>query len=302
MRHLLLKSLLLGLAAAFPAAATAQPWTKQVKAVQKQIAAARRADPAAFSTLAAVKARVPELDRKKRGRLAAVTPLLRALGPGALLPMLDEATRPETLTGTARTAWRVGVLEAVGALRDPRATPVLRQVIAEESEAAVIRAAAGALGNAGDLEAVQALTTLATTRGPKQLAVIAGMGECRRLAAARTLAGMLARRPGEELARTLARALGELGTAWAWETPRLAALGEGPAVRAAAAGALVDAFARYEGSVRDAAATGILLVDAPRTLELITRARSGASRALQLELDRLAHRVERSPLRPRTQQ
>jgi HEAT repeat protein len=288
-------------AVALPATVAAAPWTKQHGAVQKQIAAARRDDPSAFTALAAVKSRVPELDRKKRGRLAAVTPLLRALGPRALLPMLDEATRPETtLTGTARTAWRVGLLEAVGALRDPRATPVLRQLIAEESEVAVIRAAAGALGNLGDLEAVQALTALATTRGPKQLAVIAGMGECRRLPAARTLAGLLARRPGEELALALVKALGELGTAWAWETPRLAALAEGAAVRALAAGALLDAFVRYDRHVRDAAATGILLVDAPRTLELIGRARAGAPRALQAELDRLSRRVERSPLRPRT--
>jgi HEAT repeat protein len=306
MRHLLLIALIAGLVAvvALPDLSSARPATslaQRYTTTLAQIAAARQSDPRAFQSVARLRARMPELDRRKRGRLVPVMPLLRSLGPRALLPMLGELTAatPETLGGGARLAWRIGLLEATGALRDPRATPVLRRLLATESEPSIVRAAAGALGDLGDQEAVDVLTALSATPGPRRLPVIAGMGRCRRLPAARALAQALAQRPREELAATLAKALGELGSAWAWETPRLTALNEGAAVRAVAAGALVDAFVRYGGAVQRAAETAILVVDAPQTLALIAKAGAVASPALQAELARLAARVERSPLRPR---
>ncbi len=281
------------------APASAAPSSKRYQAVQARIAAARQADRRSFQSLASLKARVPELDRKKRGRYAALTPILRAMGPGALLPMLEElsASRPETLTGTARTAWRGGLLEALGALHDPAVTPVARRVIDDESDPVVIRAAASAIGNVGDQEALDALLPLAAAPGPKQIPVILGMGECRRLAAAKALAALLAKHPGEDVATALVKALGELATAWAWQTPRLAALKEGDAVRALGAAALVEAYARHGGAVREAAVKAVLLVDAPQTPALIERAKAGASAGTQEALSSLAARFAASPFR-----
>jgi hypothetical protein len=286
--------------AALAGAASAETLAARERVLAAQIVAARRARPASFRALADLKATIPELDRRKRGRLAPVMPRLRALGPAALLPMLEElgATgRGEPLAGSALVAWRVGLLEAVGALADPRAVPVLVRALERESEPAVVRAAAGALGSIGSDEAASLLSARATRAGgARQLALVAGMGQCRRLAAARALAGMLARRPGDELAAALAKALGELGTAWAWQTPRLAALGEAAAVRALAATALVDAFVRTPAA-REAATTALLLVDDPGTPAAIARARRGAPAALESALAGLARRIEQSPFR-----
>jgi hypothetical protein len=300
MKHIILAASLCA-SAALAHLAEAAPSPRRYQTTIAAIAAARRADPSAFQAVAAVRGRVPELDRHKRGRLAPVAPILRAIGPRALLPMLEAlvATEQPPLTGTARVAWRVGLLEAIAVLRDPRATPVLRKVLVDEADPAVVRAAAAALGSLGDVESLEILGPLVTTAGPKQHAVIAGMAECRRLPAAKTLVGLLSQRPDEETARVLCKALGGLGSAWAWETPRLRALGEGNAVRGLAVQALLGAFVRYGGEVREAAETAIILCDAPQTLELISRARASAPDALRADLARLASRVEHSPLHPR---
>lgn len=288
------------LLAALAPAASAETMASRERALASQIAAARHASPTTFRALADLKATIPELDRRKRGRLAPVMPRLRALGPAALLPMLEElgaAGRHESLAGSALVAWRVGLLEAVGALADPRAVPVLVRVLEREGAPAVLRAAAGALGAIGSDEAASLLTVrVGRATGARQLALVAGMGQCRRLEAARALAGLLARRPGDELATALAKALGELGTVWAWQTPRLAALGEATAVRALAAGALVDAFVRLPAA-REAATTALLLVDDPATLGAIARARRGSPAALDAQLAVLARRIEQSPFR-----
>ncbi len=300
MKHILIPaSLWAVMAFSWPTISRAEAPSPRYQALLRQISLARKDDPSAFQALAGIKARMPELDRRKRGRLAPVTPRLRALGPRALLPLLEElsSSKSGSLGGTARVGWRVGLLEAVGVLRDPRATPVLRRVLQGESDAAIVRAAAAALGALGDQESVDLLTALSAHPGGKQLAVIAGMGECRRLAAARTLARLLAQQPREELAAALVRSLGEMGSAWAWETPRLATSPEGPALRGVAARALLDAFVHSAGQLQQAAESAILLVDAPGTLELIAQMKSDVPAALRSALERLAQRVAHNPLR-----
>jgi hypothetical protein len=267
-----------------------------------EIERARIDQPAAFSAVATVQARLPDLDAHKRGRYAHVGPLLKSIGPSALLPMLQaiafEAPARGDLSDSVWTAYRSGLLEAVGVLRDPRAEPVLLAVLdGDERNFQVLRSAAEALGYLDNDAAAAKLVALARTRGPKQAAVLAGMGSCRRLPVAQALAAELASHPAETTALSVVKSLGDVGNAWAWKTPGVTARAEEPAVRETAARALVAAFTSYADPVRQAASNALMVVDAPTTPALIQRAQQHASTAVAEALTTLAARYERNPTR-----
>jgi HEAT repeat protein len=267
-----------------------------------QIESARQTSPAAFAAVAEVRAQVPELDAQKRGRLAAVTPILKAIGPGALFPMLAElavdAPARGDRTETAWAAWRIGLLEAVGSIRDARSEDVLIAILeSPETDFAVVKAAAEALGKVGSDRAAAKLVLFAKATGPKQAAVLAGMGECRRTVTTEALVKAIAAKPDQATAKHIVRSLGNAGSAWAWQTPVIQASGEEAAVRSAAAKALVGAFVAYEGEARKAAEKSILVVNDPSTPALIEAAKKSASPALAADLDALAARFAKNPIR-----
>lgn len=270
-------------------------------ALHADITAARARAPSAFSALATVRRGLPELDAQRRGRLAAVTPLLRSIGRDGLFPILAElavdAPARGALTDTAWLAWRIGLLEAVGALRDPRAEATLTAIVdGPETDFAVMKAAVEALGKIGNDRVAAKVIALSRVAGPRQAAALAGMGECRRAKVAEALSAAIQARPAEETARLVIRSLGNVGSAWAWKTPAVAVSGEEALVRSTAVRALVAAFVAYEGDVRRGATDAILVVDDPSTPALIAAARKGQSAAVVAELDRLAQRFATSPL------
>jgi RNase P/RNase MRP subunit POP5 len=174
---------------------------------------------------------------------------------------------------------------------------VLRAVVdGPESNFAVMKAAAEALGKVGTDSAAARLVALAKAAGPKQKAVLAGMGECRRTKVAEALAAALRGRPDEATAKLVLRSLGNVGSAWAWKTPVIAVSGEEAAVRSIAAKALVSAFVAYEGDARSDAASAILVVDDASTPALIAAAKQKATAEVRAELDKLAVRFANSPL------
>jgi HEAT repeat protein len=267
-----------------------------------EIERARIERPAAFSAVATIRSRLPELDAHKRGRYANVGPLLKTIGPSALLPMLEaiafEGPSRGDLSESAWTAYRSGLLEAVGVLQDPRAGPVLLSVLeGDERDFQVLRSAAEALGYLGDDASAARLVALARTRGPKQAAVLAGMGSCRRLSVAQALAGELASRPAEGTALSVVKSLGEVGNAWAWKTPGITAKNAARAVRETAARALIAAFVSYGDPVRQAASNALMVVDDPSTPALIQRAQAGPSPLVSEALAGLAVRFQRNPTR-----
>ncbi|MFZ5468155.1 MAG: HEAT repeat domain-containing protein [Myxococcota bacterium] len=266
-----------------------------------EIAEAKAAQPQAFETMAALYGKMNALDQKKRGRLAALSPYLRAMGPEALWPALEllafEAP-PMPLTPSAALSLRLGLIEAVGRLREPKAAPVWVALLnSQQPESAVYRSAAQALGFLGTDEAAAQLLASSREGGPRGAAVRAGMGSCRRLVVAQALAGALARTGDEAEAAALAKALGEVANAWAWKTPAVAAKDEEPQVRATAAKALVKAYLRFPGFARQAASNALMVVDAPITGALIDQARSGASEEELASLQALAARWEKNPTR-----
>lgn len=267
-----------------------------------QIASARREDPEAFTLVPQLRHRLPALDAKKRGPRVPVSALLKPLGPRALFPMLEalavEAPPQGELTPSAWLAMRVGLIEAVGVLRDGRAAPVLAAILdAPAQESDILRAAAEALGRLGDDAAASRLAALARGDDARRGPVLAGMGGCRRLLCAQALAAALQPHPEPALAKAVVRSLGEIGAAWAWRTPGVKARSEEQAVRAVAARALVSAVVGYDGEVRQAASNALLVVSAPMTGQLIEEARREANADQKAALDALSARLRRDPLR-----
>jgi hypothetical protein len=282
-----------------PAALT--PAARQ--ALEREIGQARAVDPAAFSLLDALRAELPALDKNKRGRLASVTPSLKAMGKRALMPMLAElaldADPRGKLTASAWQAWRVSLLEAVGSLRDARSRSVLMAIVGSGlDDALLIRAAAGALGKEGSDAAAQKLIALEKSlRGAQRRALIAGMGHCRRRAVAHHLADVMTNTTDPRDAKSLSRALGDVGSAWAWETPAVRKTGEEHATRSAAAEALIDGYVAFDDAeLRELFTQAVLVVDWQGTKALIQSARQGASSRLQAALDALEQRFDDSPL------
>jgi len=267
-----------------------------------QIAKARASQPAAFAAVAKAPAMAAAADAKKRGRRGSIARQLKALGKPALLPMLEMVAVAGPERG-ARTeaAWQtlqVGLLEAIGKLRDERAVPVLMAILDKRgADYEIDRAAAQALAKLGTDAAATKLVTLARTKGDKQLAVLAAMGDCRRTVVAETLAELVGKRPDADTARVIARSLGAVGNSWAWSMPSVAATGEGPDTRATAAEALMATFIAYDGHTRRVAAKAILLVDDSATPALIAKARQGADAELSAALDKLAEWLARNPIR-----
>ncbi|MDI3283032.1 hypothetical protein [Polyangium sp. 15x6] len=270
-------------------------------ALVQAIGVARKENPTAFDTLARLREDMPALDAQKRGRYVPVAAILKGLGKDALLPMLNELAvdaKPRgDMPDDAWHAWRVGLVEAVGALRDGRAAPVLFAIIdTTEMDTDLVRAAASALGKLGTDAAARKLVGMAKKEGPKQKGVLAGMGDCRRLVVAEALASTLRAHPDAETAILVARSLGDVGSAWAWKTPIIAASGEEDAVRAAASQALVDSYLRYEGEARTAITKAVLMVDHPSTPALVEAAKRSARPGDQAALDALLERFKNSPL------
>ncbi len=258
--------------------------------------------PAVFSHVAKARDLAVALEARRHGRYATITPHLKRLGPTALLPMLDalafDGPERSAMSDKAWLTLQVGLLEAVGALRDPKSIVVLEAVLDQPTvEPEVTRAAAEALGRVGTDRAVTKLITLSSKPGPKQQAVIRGMGDCRRLPIAQHLASLLRKQPEGALALQIVKSLGGVGNAWAWQTPPVRA-SEEEATRALSARTLVQAFVRYDGEVREAATKALLLIDHPSTSSLVSVERQRATtEGVREQLDRLAQRLAKNPLR-----
>lgn len=277
---------------------------KSRKGLADDIADAKRNRPAVFARVGSLRLKMAELDDEKRGRLASVSPILKAMGPEALMPMLEElafdAAPQGKLTDSAWLAWRVGLLEALGALRDARSASVAEAILAgPNTDGPVMRAAAQALGKLNTVEAAnQLIALLPTADVDTRDAILAGMGHCRRALVAERLAYELSQANRDQVL-VLARALGDVGNAWAWRTPFVQATGEEGQVRGVAAEALVDAFVVHHDArlLKRHLTQAILVVDHDATPTLIAKARAGADATLDAALDELLARFDRSPLR-----
>ncbi len=270
--------------------------------LQAQIAAARAENASMFATVAAMKSGADSLFAKRRGGVVApMGRTFKQLGPQALLPMLevlafDVGEAPATEGG--RLSLAVGLLEAVGALQDARSAPVLEAILGATSLSPVVtRAAADAYGFLQTDAAAARLVVLSMGQGAHARAVREGMGSCRRTVVAKTLGDALAAATDVREQVELSRALGDVGNAWAWQTPGVLARREEGDVKLTAAKALVASFLARTGDARQAASNALMVVNAPQTPELIAAALARANEAQRMALVELQARFESNPVR-----
>jgi hypothetical protein len=256
---------------------------QQVASLTLAIDAARAEKPAVFAQVLEVKAALPRADKYRRGPLAGVGHILRALGPEAVPALVHalvvDGDRPAAMTETAWTAWQSGLLEALEAHADPLALPVLRAMVDHEENGIVLRSAASAYGAYGTDEVAAHLASWISRSGERRDAIVAGAGSCRRLVVAQALASALARETREAVAYRTVRSLAHLGNAALWELPSSRAfVSEESAARNTAAEGLLEAYVRLPG-LRPALSDALVTVDA-----LVTTTRLGQLRAAAPEL------------------
>ncbi|MBA2665088.1 MAG: HEAT repeat domain-containing protein [Bradymonadaceae bacterium] len=284
-----------------PSADLAEIDRPELVPLKAQIERLRVENPMIFVRLDELKASVIRADRNKRGRLAPVSGLFKALGPEALLPMLSAiATESPIASGMRLSAWtvyRAAMIEAVGDLRDPRAFGVLQAVLkGNEHNVVVLSAASEALGKLDDDASIAALLEIATRAGSKQDAIIAGLASARRPDVATFLAQHLLQTTNPDSKIVAMGALSSVANSWAWQTTRLANSQQGDRTRQIAAEALFAIFVSGDARLRAEATRALLLVDHPSTALLIADARPSTDRELADALDGLNTRLANNPL------
>lgn len=269
--------------------------------LEAHIQTAHTRDAAIFDAVKSIVAQADALDHQKRGRFYPMTSILRGVvrgHPGSAMALLEPLVAPERFTmprsESARIALRAGLLEAAGDLKDPAAAPVYRAIIANETEFYALRAAVEALGKLAQDADVAMLSTLAQARGPKQDAVVSGIGACRRVAAAHALESVVAQNPTGMSAKHLARALSAMGSAWALATPNASPALEAPAVRDTTGRAALAMFVSNVEARQDAS-NALVVIAAPDAPRWIADARRTASPELATALDALAARLAHNP-------
>ena len=260
----------------------------------------RAKNPRAFRRVSDTAQHIIVLDRNKRGRFATITRQLNSLGKDALYPMLEMlALRAPTLgtpRSSAKTALRVSLIEAVGMLRDPAAIPILDVIVDQESEFWTRRAAVEALGRIGTDKSAKKLAQLAAKPGKARRAVLAGIGGCRRAVCVKGVA-IATRSSNLSDVHLALRALGDMGSSWAWTTPAVRKSGEESTVRGTAARALIEAFAKHHRNkrLRIEIIKSLYMVDDPSAETLVEAQKSGASSALVRALDELKAKLRQNP-------
>ena len=112
------------------------------------IAQSKVQSPHLYRAVADAIANAETLDAHARKRGMPFTARFKALGPNAFLPMLDalasDARPPAGTSESAVLAVRIGLLEAVGSIRDERALPVIERILDRSSDARIVHAASTA--------------------------------------------------------------------------------------------------------------------------------------------------------------
>lgn len=263
---------------------------KLTVALKNDFARARQLDPAPFVNVATIVSAAPSAHEKARGRRAPIAQQLARLGPAATLPMLEKLTEEQS------PVVRRDLIEALGLVGDARSTTVLGGIVRDATEdAETTRTTAEALARIGtDDAATHLLGALDASSGARTRAVLAGMGELRKVRITEAIAARV-RTGDDDTVRIAARSLGRAGNAWAWKT--LADKTEETRIRETAAKALVAAFVAHTGEARTAASNALMVVDAAITPSLIADARATANAETQTALDQLADRFAHNPSR-----
>lgn len=266
--------------------------------LERAIAADKVAHPARFAAVAGVQGHLPAGYAQRQNPVPEVSRELEALGPDALLPMLSaiafDAPAAMGNNDAEREALAVGLVRAVGRLRDVRSAPVLRAAMeSAKSDGIVARYAAEGLGLLCDKVGAGSLTAHTGAGDALRIAAIHGLGECRTLESANHLAALVHPGMDDTTARALGVALGRLASPGAWRSLGPSATKTGEAVRAVVADALFAGYVANTGDARLHFHKGILIATPDDVTQRIERARLGADKELSPLLDRLTRQLAR---------
>ncbi|MBN2193272.1 MAG: HEAT repeat domain-containing protein [Polyangiaceae bacterium] len=285
-----------GLALALPVAAapsSVPPRTATSFPISVEIAAARSRDPASFERFRAARRKLA--DGEADPRRAAQTALVFRGSGGALWPLVEAVEEATSAPATRRADVEVelGVVEALGSARDPRALPALTNWLTRcRGDPRRTRAGVAAIGRIGDDAAVDLLLALADER-PDDAAVFAGLGECRRARVAERLGRDLRVTSDPAQARILVRSLRDVASARVWSTRAVRESGEGEAVRTVAVGALLDAAGFATPALCNDIAMALVAIDHPSTARWFAELRARGTTAERSALDAVAGTMAR---------
>jgi hypothetical protein len=273
--------------------------------LSQEIAAFKAAQPAVRAKVRDVQGVKAEVYGKRQNPRPESSRELRALGKDALLPMLEALAFEASQTGLAskeREALKLGMISAVGHLKDSRSVPVLAAILEDQSMSNDDAfAAASALGMVCDAAAAKVLDAQAQSGSKVRTAALAGLGECRKLESSKTLAAALRGATDDTTRNAAIRALGTLGSSWAWaamaRTDKSAAQ-TGVKVRNEASDALIETYLSTP-TVRSEAKLAILTVEAPTALERIRSAKKGQNAETVSGLEAIEKALEKAAARAR---
>jgi len=266
--------------------------------LEADIEAFKQSNPAAFDAVANVQGHRPAYYRKLRNPVPFVGRELTRIGPRGLLPMLEalafEAPARGGATEDEWNALKIGMLEAVGRLRDPRASEVLNAAFANASPHFVQVSAAEAMGKLCDARGFGALTgALRGTDADLRGAAIDGLAWCRSRAAADVLIVELDRAKSGSEAKRISAALGTLGSKWGWFALGKSRQAEGLAIRGVVSEALMRAYARFDAATRIEIGKRLTVVALPSLRSVASRHDSALDPAARHELAAIVERVEK---------
>lgn len=262
------------------------------RTLSTQMRADRRLHPEAWRAVSDLSGLRPAVYTASRLRRPSVSRELRQLGPDALLPMLDVLAvsgYSRTLDATEQDALTVGLLEAVGALRDARALPVLMTAYDRAQGNDQVRAAARGLAMSGDAGALARLQRGAGEGAVERRAItVSALGASPQ---AEVTPWLLTQLRGGETAvvNAAAEALAERHSSWG-AAARRAQDGQ----RASVASAMVEAYVRAsDAGQQRALQVSLLALGAPETVGLLQAAQQRADAATRARLERMARMARR---------
>lgn len=277
-------------------AAPSQLSVDERSSLQAEIAAFKQANPQAFQRVRNLKGHLPENYTKLRNPIPFVSRELKNMGQPALLPMLEalafDAPERNGATDQEWEAVKQGMLEAVGILRDARSSTVLQLAFQKDHVHSTQVTAGQALGRLCDSGSLALLD--ASRSGAKRDAALAGLGMCRKTAAAEILVAELDAATSPDEAARIARSLGTLSSSWAWRALGKDRAAEGLNVRGMASMALLRAYVRFnQAHIRKDITKGITVVGHPDIRNLAASHRSQLDAAARAKLDNLVDRIEK---------
>ncbi len=180
-------------------------------------------EPERFQALEEARRGVMELDAMSRSRSVNAARLLSSLDHDMLLPMLWALVNDDPLSsGMGLETWRqwqVGLVEAVGRLRDERSAPVLMSLLEDGPHfPRLVRVTTASIGRSGDVASLERVMELARADESLRSPIVEGLGSSRQEEALDYLLAINGDDGQSKFHRQAARSLGDWLNQGGWET------------------------------------------------------------------------------------